>query len=157
MLPLLYPMTETYPSSTVAQPTYGFSNADPKRFVKAANHSDLFFVEDPILPLEQVGHHPSFSPQLNFAMLTSAQLTRSRVLMQPRPLTPRCIGRSSSSLCPRCLQRWEWHCTGWLSMACSLPSQKMRLWLTQGRSASVQSLALCLPLVLQVHSQTPAF
>ncbi|KAK9812091.1 hypothetical protein WJX73_005731 [Symbiochloris irregularis] len=40
------------------EPTYGFSGKDPLRFIRAATHSDLFYVDDPTLSLEQVIEQP---------------------------------------------------------------------------------------------------
>ena len=38
------------------QPTYGFSSKDALRFLKAANQSGLYYVEDPVLSLDQASH-----------------------------------------------------------------------------------------------------
>ena len=57
---------------TCLQPTYGFASKDPKRFVKAANHNDLFYVEDPVLSLDEVS--PTFSQLPSCALCQDQQL-----------------------------------------------------------------------------------
>jgi len=46
------------------QAVHGFAGKDPARFIKAAGHPDLFYLEDLEVPIQQVGYllYPPFPP-----------------------------------------------------------------------------------------------